>query len=161
MIHPNTLLWKYLSPMQQQLAADGQLLVDDWKSHHVQELSDYSYLVFPYAKLYEGFLKQLFRDLDIITERDYQSAHFRVGKVLSPNLARLLRQRSAYGQLTKRYGAGLADRLWNTWKEGRNLVFHYFPHNIRRLSFEEANEIIAMIEASMADAVNVARPQKK
>lgn len=147
--------------MQQQLALDAQLLVNDWKEHHVKELSDYSYLVFPFAKLYEGFLKQLFRDLGIITERDYQSAHFRVGKVLSPNMAGLLRQRSAYGQLTKRYGIGLADTLWNTWKEGRNLVFHYFPHNFRRLSFEEANGIIRMIEISMADAVEVTRPQKK
>jgi len=161
MIAPGSLLWRYLSPTQQQLATDGQLLVDDWEQHHVKELSDYSYLVFPFAKLYEGFLKQLFRDLDIITEREYQSANFRVGKVLSPNLVRRLGHRSAYGHLAKRYSTTLAERLWNTWKQGRNLVFHYFPHNLRRLSFVEANEIIAMIETSMMEAIEEMRPQKK
>ena len=161
MIATDSLLWGYLSPTQRQLAVDGQLLVDDWKEHHITELSDYSYLVFPFAKLYEGFLKQLFRDLDVITERDYQSAHFRVGKVLSPNLVRRLGSRSAYGHVAKRYGTTLADRLWSTWKEGRNLVFHYFPHNVRRLSFIEANEIITMIEACMAEAVEMTRPRKK
>lgn len=160
MIQSNSLLWQYLSPTQQQLAMDGQLLVDDWKQHHVTELSDYSYLVFPFAKLYEGFLKQLFRDISVITEREYQSAHFRVGKVLSPNLVRRLGNRSAYGHITKQFGQSLADLLWNAWKQGRNLVFHYFPHNVRRLSYEEACEIIDMIIACMTEAVEVTNPRK-
>jgi len=161
MIQPDSLLWQYLSSTQQQLAIDGQLLVEDLQHHHVEELSDYSYLVFPFAKLYEGFLKQIFRDLDVITEREYLSAHFRVGKVLSPNLVRRLGSRSAYGHITKQFGQSLADLLWNTWKQGRNLVFHYFPHNIRRLRYSEACELIDVIIATMTEAVEVTKPRNR
>lgn len=161
MIRSGSLLWQYLSPTQQQLAIDGQLLVDDWQHHHIEKLSDYSYLVFPFAKLFEGFLKQLLRDLDVISEREYQGAHFRVGKVLSPNLVRRLGGRSAYGTMSKRYGQTLADLIWDTWKQGRNLVFHYFPHNVRRLSFVEASELIDKIVACMEVVVDTIRPKKK
>ena len=51
----------------------------------------------------------------------------------------------------------MADRLWKMWKKGRNLVFHYFPHNFRKLSFEEASEIIDDLVNVMADAVDVCR----
>ncbi len=161
MIEAGSLLWQYMSPMQRQLAIDGQLLIEDRERHPNEHLSDYSYLVFPFAKLYEGFLKELFRDLSIITEREYASAHFRLGKVLSPNLVRRLGNRSAYNTITKRYNETLANTLWNTWKQGRNLVFHYFPHNVRRLTLAEAKQIVDMIVDSMAVAVEQTRPKKQ
>ena len=148
-------LWNYMSPEQRQLAADGQLLVEDRRVHPNERLSDYSYLVFPFSKLYEGFLKQAFRDLHIISDRDYRSDHFRLGKVLSPNLVRRLGTRSAYGTVAKQFGEALADRLWVTWKQGRNLVFHYFPHNFRRLTLSEAVSLIDMITGSMEELVTV------
>lgn len=144
-----------MSPEQRQLAADGELLVNDRKLHPNEHLSDYSYLVFPFSKLYEGFLKQLFRDLDIISDRDYTSDHFRIGKVLSPNLVRRLGGRSAYGQIEKRFGASLASQLWQTWKQGRNLVFHYFPHNFRALTDVEAQQLIHLIVDAMEKAVDI------
>lgn len=160
MIKEGSLLWQYMSLTQRQLAVDGQLLVEDRQNHPNEHLSDYSYLVFPFAKLYEGFLKELFRDLSIITEREYMSTHFRLGKVLSPNLIRRLGSRSAYNTVAKQYSPSLADAIWNTWKQGRNLVFHYFPHNVRRLTLEEAKHIIDMIIATMTEAVDQTRPRK-
>lgn len=150
---PDSALWQYLSASQQQLAADGQLLIEDRKKHPSEHLSDYSYLVFPYAKLYEGFLKQLFLDIGAIGEREYASDHFRIGKALSPNLARLLGQKSAYAYISRRHSDGLALRLWNTWKKGRNLVFHYFPHNVRRLSLHEAVTTTQGIVDTMNEAI--------
>lgn len=153
MIEENSLLWNYLSPEQRALAADGKLLIEDRALHPNERLSDYSYLVFPFAKLYEGFLKQVFRDLHVIDERDYRSDHFRVGKALSPNLARRLGRRSAYAQMETRFGARLASHLWQAWKQARNLVFHYFPHNIRALTQDEALRLIAMLVEAMDMAV--------
>ncbi len=153
MIKDGSALWRYLSPEQQKLAQDGQLLIEDRKLHPNEQLSDYSYLVFPFAKLYEGFLKQLFRDLGVISERDYLSDHFRIGKVLSPNLTRRLGGRSAYGQIERRWGENLADTLWMTWREARNLVFHYFPHNLRALSQIEAVGLVGRIITTMDRAV--------
>ncbi|MBI5619895.1 hypothetical protein HY950_02960 [Candidatus Gottesmanbacteria bacterium] len=153
MIQQGSALWQYLSPEMQRLAGDGQLLIDDRKLHPNERLSDYSYLVFPFAKLYEGFLKQLFRDLGIIDEAEFTSDHFRIGKVLSPNLAQRLGRKSAWRQIEKRFGRDLADRLWHAWKEGRNLVFHYFPHNYRALTFEQAAAAVSLITQTMNQAV--------
>ena len=143
----------------QALARDGEFLVEDSLRHTADGLpagrQDFSYLVFPFAKLYEGFLKKLFLDAGIITDREYHSDHFRIGKVLSPNLARRLGAKSAYAQISDRYGRELAARLWHTWKEGRNLVFHYFPHNYRRLTREEAVELINTLTHTMMESVEI------
>jgi len=153
MISEESLLWQYLSPDERSLARDGQFLVDDTARHKDAEPTDFSYLVFPFAKLYEGFLKQLFKDLGIIDDRQFYSNHYRVGKALSPNIMRRLGKRSAYHEIEQRFGLALADRLWNTWKEGRNLVFHYYPHNIRALTLADAKAIIVQIVDTMEHAV--------
>lgn len=142
-----------MSPEQHSLARDGTLLLADHLEHPNEKIGDYSYLVFPFSKLYEGFLKQLFRDLKIISDRDYRSDHYRIGRSLSPNLTRRLGGRSAYGQVEERFGKELADRLWYAWKEGRNLVFHYFPHNFRALDLKQAQTLIDLISSVMEEAV--------
>jgi len=152
-IKEGSALWNYLSEPKRVLAGDGAFLERDSANHANEEPTDYSYLVFPYAKLYEGFLKDFFLDLDIIDVRDYQSDHFRIGKALSPNLAKKLGRRSAYGQIVTRFGKDLATRLWHTWKNGRNLVFHYFPHNYRALSLDQAKLLIQMIIETMDQAI--------
>jgi hypothetical protein len=163
-IKPGSLLWQYLSPEQRVLAGDGEFLVADSLVHIDQEPTDYSYLVFPFAKMYEGFLKQLFLDLGIINENQYYSDRFRIGKALSPNLAYSRGIYRAYGLLEKKYGKGLATRLWHTWKEGRNLVFHYFPHNYRALKRDHAVALIDNIIETMDEAVQIthvrAKPRK-
>ncbi|EKD94861.1 MAG: hypothetical protein ACD_25C00193G0001, partial [uncultured bacterium] len=42
-------------------------------------------------------------------------------------------------------------------KRGRNLVFHYFPHNYRRLGYEEALDIINDIVDAMHSSVTNCR----
>lgn len=153
MITDSSPLWQYMSPEQRSLASDGQTLIEDRKLHPNEKIGDFSYLVFPFAKLYEGFLKQLFLDVRIISETDYRSDHFRIGKALSPTLVRRLGKRSAYGQIEERYGRELADKLWNTWKQGRNLVFHYFPHNYRKLTVAESQTLIDQISTTMEESV--------
>jgi hypothetical protein len=159
MIEETSILWQYLSPDMQALVRDGEFLIEDSIRHRDAPPTDFSYLVFPFAKLYEGFLKKLFLDIKIITEREYHSDHFRIGKVLSPNMARRLGERSAYKQISDRYGAELAARLWYTWKEGRNLVFHYFPHNYRSLTRAQALELVNQLVGSMREAVLILAPK--
>lgn len=155
MIEEGTFLWQYLSHEQRALAGDGAFLIEDSNRHRDEEPTDYSYLVFPFAKLYEGFLKDIFLDLGIISERDYYSNHYRIGKALSPNLIRRLGSRSAYAQLSKRFGDRLPATLWHAWKEGRNLVFHYYPHNIKALTRAEAIELTRMVIEGMEEGVRV------
>ncbi len=163
MLQEGSLLWQYFSSPQRSLAQDGLFLLEDSTKHVSEEPTDYSYLVFPFAKLYEGFLKQLFLDTGIISVHDYESDHFRIGKALSPNLVKRLRGRSAYGQVERMYGKDLATRLWHTWKHARNLVFHYFPHNYRALTRKEAQGLIQTISDTMEEAVERThvRPQNR
>ncbi|HCM38088.1 MAG: hypothetical protein UV61_C0009G0052 [Candidatus Gottesmanbacteria bacterium GW2011_GWB1_43_11] len=155
MLDENTALGRYISTGQLALIREGYYLIDDIK-HHVptNPVTDYSYLVFPFAKAYEGFLKQLFLDLGFIKIWQYESDHFRIGKELSPGLAKELKQRSIYTQLGHKFGNfELADKLWLMWKRGRNMIFHYFPHNLKAVTLVEAENIVEELMSVMQEAV--------
>ena len=66
-----------------------------------------------------------------------------------------MRTHSAYGQLKERFGEELPRALWEVWKKGRNLVFHYYPHNYRSLDEREAKEVVAQIMDVMNRALDV------
>ncbi|HLD27014.1 MAG TPA: hypothetical protein VJB63_03600 [Patescibacteria group bacterium] len=142
-------LWEYLSSPQKDLIQQGEFLLKEIEQDKKFDFIDYSFVVFPFAKAYEGFLKKLFLDVGFINDEEYISPHFRLGKVLSPNLVRKLGDASVYKKIADIYGNIIADRVWTTWKRGRNEVFHYFPHNIRSLSFEDAREIIDALIGTM------------
>jgi hypothetical protein len=139
----------YISSGQKDLFREGFDLLAHMEDHQHQQFQDYSFLVFPFAKAYEGFLKQVFLDIRFISEHDYNSDHFRLGKVLSPNLVYKLGSQSVYQRVCDTVGKDLAEKIWTTWKIGRNQVFHYFPHNLRSLSYIEAENIIREIIKTM------------
>ncbi len=144
-------LWDYLSQAQKDLLIEGEFLKNDVIKDVKYVFKDYSFLVFPFAKAFEGFLKQIFKDVGYLSRLDYISDHLRLGKLLSPNLIGKLGDRSLYKQLEKTEGREFAERIWLTWKEGRNQVFHYFPHNYKALTFEEAEDIINDMNAVMKE----------
>ncbi len=145
-------LRKYIPSEIRGLLSDGQLLLDQADALG-SGVSDYSYLVFPFSKAYEGFLKKLFLDLGLIRESEYYSDDIRIGRILNPGY--IHEHASVYKVLRvhERGGEEFSRRLWTVWKVGRNAVFHYFPHNFRRLSFEEAQNIIKDIVSVMEIAV--------
>ncbi len=152
---PLSVNWQFLAPDQQALIKDGLFLVQEIEARGLNSISDYSFLVAPFAKAYEGFLKDFFLKLELISKRDYSSDYFRVGKVLNPNLSH--RKFSVYSKLEKLEGrnSGLAKKLWQAWKSGRNEVFHYFSHNLKKLTIFGARETVELIleainEASLA-----------
>jgi hypothetical protein len=142
-------LKNYISEGQKDLIDEGVHLLEQAEVNKKPVLNDYSYIVFPFAKAYEGFLKQVFLNAGYITRRDYYSQHFRIGKVLSPNLVRRLGRESVYKKICDESGCEISERMWQTWKKGRNEVFHYFPHNLHSIRLEEARLIITDIIATM------------
>ena len=97
-------------------------------------------------KAYEGFLKKFFLDLKFISEEDYYGKHFRIGKALNPSLPRQLRREGVYGKIVKYCGGkDLAEELWQTWRQSRNLAFHWFPNEKNAITLSEAGERIEMI----------------
>lgn len=137
----NPPFWNYLSDMQKDLINEGDYLMHRVIPHSKHNFKDYSFLVFPYAKAYEGYLKQLFLDVGFMSHLDYISDHFRLGKYLSSHLIGHLGERSLYAQIQKNATKELAEDLWQTWKTGRNQIFHYYPHNTRRIMYEDADDI--------------------
>ena len=146
--------WDYLEHDLQELLRESALLikkVENWK----EEFHDYSFVVFPAAKAYEGFLKKLFYDLGLISEEQFRGRRFRVGKALNPELPMRLRKTyGVYYKLTE-YCAGdygLADNLWDTWRQARNVLFHWFPNEKNAISYDEAKEKFELILSSLDKA---------
>ena len=144
-------IWEYFSATQQDLIREGNYLMEFTEKHNYP-FKDYSFLVFPYAKAYEGFLKQLFLDVGFISHLDYISDHYRIGKYLSPHLREKLDGRSVYGKIAELISEELAQQMWNAWKIGRNEVFHYYPHNLKRLTLQEARNTNQEILNTMIEA---------
>jgi len=148
--------WNYIEEDLQELLVASEFLtnvVRSWgadlpNGRHV--FHDYSFIVFPAAKAYEGFLKKIFLDLGFITREDYLGKRFRIGKALNPFLEDKYRMESVYDKIVKYCGGKkLADTLWNAWSNGRNLVFHWFPNEKNVVSFEEAEEKVKSIINAM------------
>jgi hypothetical protein len=67
-------LWEYLSPEIKELLEDGEKVLSFVEKYKDKEdISDYSFLVFPFSKAYEGFLKRFLFD-----------------KIFNPSLASLI-----------------------------------------------------------------------
>ncbi len=144
--------WNYLSQNLKDLMQEGQYMMRDVLGDQVHHtFKDYSFIVFPFAKAYEGFLKQLFKDAGFISHLDYISDHLRLGKLLSPNLVNRLGEKSLYKKITKYSSQELADKIWQTWKIGRNQIFHYYPHNIKALNYIESEAIVNKIIQTMEE----------
>lgn len=122
--------------------------VEEWqKSGKGKKFHDYSFVVFPAAKGFEGFLKKLFLDLGFISEDDYFGKRFRIGKSLNPSLDRIRRARYGVYDKVVKYCRGneLADAMWETWKLCRNQLFHWFPNEKHVVSFTDAKNKVQLI----------------
>lgn len=145
--------WGYLERDLQELLVEAQMLNEEvagWERKFI----DYSFIVFPAAKAYEGFLKKLFLDLGFISEADYYGKRFRIGRALSPTLRGKARKRHGVYDKLKDYckGDDIPKKLWRTWKMCRNRLFHWFPDSRNTIDYEEAEDRIEMIIGAI-DAV--------
>lgn len=151
--------WQYLSQNQKDLIREGQYLMNNIIKNQVYQFKDYSFLVFPFAKAYEGFLKQIFKDTKLISHLDYISDHLRLGKLMSPNLIVKLGDKSLYKKIKDRVNEDLAEKIWSNWRVGRNQIFHYFPHNLKAITFIEAETIIENLLQTMEQAYKKLNPK--
>lgn len=153
--------WNYIHEDLQELLRESFLLLEKvgtWK----EEFHDYAFVVFPSAKAYEGFLKTLFHDLDFITDEDFYGKRFRIGRSLNPSLEAQLRSESVYDKLVNFcQGKDLADTLWETWKDGRNLLFHWFPKEKNVITLPQAKERVMRILDAMDKAFKECKIDRK
>jgi len=141
--------WSYIEEDLQELLKESTLLIDSVEEWN-EKFHDYSFVVFPAAKAFEGFLKKLFLDMGFITENSYFGKRFRVGKALNPALEKRYRKFGVYDQLVDYcHGTELPNKMWETWTQGRNLLFHWFPNEKNAIEFDEAKNIIQQIFDTM------------
>lgn len=151
--------WSYLDESQSELLQESLLLLKREEAAR-DRWHDYAFVVFPAAKAYEGFLKKLFLDMGFITNEQFQGDRFRIGRALNPSLEPALRWESVYDRLAEEKGGKvLPEQLWQTWKNSRNLIFHWFPWHKNAITLAEARERIERIVDAMRTAINVNRQQ--
>lgn len=115
-------------------------------------IQDYSFLLAPIAKAYEGFLKDFFLHIGLIDLNLYEGDRFRVGKTLNPSLR--YKRFSIFQRLSQLddHGEELAEKLWDAWKQGRNEALHFFVGNTKKLSLEEAVSRIHQVLQAIVEA---------
>jgi hypothetical protein len=148
--------YDYLEEDLRELLEESFELIDKVPGWH-DGFHDYSFIVFPAAKALEGYFKKLFIDLGFITRDDYYGRHFRIGKALNPQLEERFREKeSVYDKLVNFTGGKeLADFLWDTWKNCRNLVFHWFPDEKRAINFDEAKARVDQIVRAIDNSFKI------
>jgi len=112
---------------------------------------DYSFVVMPAAKAYEGFLKDLFYKNGLITKERYLGKRFRVGKALNPELANQKPDgfERLFDDICRIYSPEIAELLWDGWKQSRNQIFHYFVDGQQAINLYEAKRRLNLICEAM------------
>lgn len=143
--------WEYLDKSQRELFVQSVLLLEREERNTKDQFHDYSFVVFPAAKAYEGFLKRMFFDLRLIAKTDFEGDHFRIGRSLNPSLPERYRDHSfIYFKLADSCGGEETPRLlWEVWKQARNLLFHWFPKKENVVTLTGAAARLEMIFSAM------------
>lgn len=153
--------WKYCDDPLRDLMTESHQLLTLAKIRDASgepPYKDYSFVIFPAAKAYEGFLKKLFLDMGLISQNQYFGEHFRIGRALSPTLPKRYRAGWVYGKLTEYCrGEKLPMRMWDVWKRARNRVFHYFPDKQEAVSLKSAEELVTEITQIMEESLSGCR----
>lgn len=115
--------------------------------------TDYSFVVFPMAKCYEGFLKDFFYKTGLINKVMYLDKRFRIGRALNPDMHPDRQDEQwVFGRLSEMCSPELARQFWETWLTCRNQVFHYFPDKEKRMTLLDASESLERMANSMEQA---------
>jgi hypothetical protein len=151
-VDQNSNWYSFLSPWQRDLVDTSVALSQ--RHDYLADLDDFSFIVFPMAKAYEGFLKKVLLDLNLISPKVYESKKFRIGRSLNPDIRQNQRdQYWLYDDLKERSNADVIRQAWDAWLKCRNRVFHFFPNGIQKLSWEEAESRLKMMEEAMENLV--------
>ncbi|MFZ2153106.1 MAG: hypothetical protein WAV41_03545 [Microgenomates group bacterium] len=150
---------KYLNKNQDELLTDVEIVLNRLKNF--DHISDYSFLVAPISKAYEGYLKDFFLELKIIDQYSYDSDRFRVGKTLNPSLR--YKRFSVFQKLAELDDKGeeIAELLWDAWKHGRNEIFHYFPNDLHNLTRDDAENRIYLVLSAIIKSGEFRRQNSK
>lgn len=141
-----------LPPRQQELQRLSMFLYNREATADYQ-LSDYSFILFPMSKAYEGFLKLYLLEMNLITRKVFEGNRFRIGRALNPDVRKEQRDKYwLYDDVQRVCGDKTARDLWQTWLQCRNQVFHYFPMKPTKMTLPVVYERLQQIDDSISAA---------
>ncbi len=118
--------------------------------HYDDQLQDYSFIIFPMSKAYEGFLKQMFLDIGLIDRSTFEGKRFRIGKALNPDLYQKHRDKYwLFDDIEQRCGSGVAHQLWDAWLQCRNRVFHFYVNSSNVFSLKVVEAKLQQLSEAM------------
>lgn len=142
-----------LSSWQRKLVETSLQLLEMCETQEV-EFSDYSFIVFPMAKAYEGFLKSFFLKMGFITKEVYEGKYFRIGRALNPDVNPANRDQDWIFEIVAQSCSTVKARLfWEAWLDCRNRIFHYFPRDEGLLSLAGAESKISQLIEAIETAI--------
>ncbi|HNQ16523.1 MAG TPA: hypothetical protein PKJ26_02915 [Candidatus Woesebacteria bacterium] len=120
----------------------------------LEQYDDYTFVVFPMSKAYEGFLKHFLLNTQLISQETFNDRKFRIGRALNPDVSPRHRDEHwLYEDVVRYCSAELARELWETWLRCRNRIFHYFPKDSQVLTLPQAGEYLKRMQDTMHEAV--------
>ena len=132
--------------LQQLILSSVELLQREKRLN--SNLKDYSFILFPLSKAYEGVLKSFLFQQGLISEKVYLGRRFRIGRSLNPDIRQPQRDKWwLYDDVIKMCGEEIGRDIWDGWIECRNHIFHYFPNKNNLHSLPEIEKkVIKLIE---------------
>ncbi|NMC35897.1 hypothetical protein GYA49_02520 [Candidatus Beckwithbacteria bacterium] len=147
-------LWfQALPSAQKELLQQSLFILEDVDLSN-KTFYDYSFIIMPAAKAYEGFVKDLLLKLQLISQAQYEGRRFRVGKALNPQLAQKAPDghEILYDDLAQVFRSEeMAAMLWQTWKLCRNRIFHYFVKDKQHITLPDAKKRLQQIVITMEE----------
>ncbi len=141
-----------LPPNQQELHRLSMFLYNREAAADYQ-LSDYSFVLFPMSKAYEGFLKLYLLEMNFISRKVFEGNKFRIGRALNPDVRKEQRDKYwLYDDVEHVCGEETARDLWQTWLQCRNQVFHYFPMKSVKMTLPMVYERLTQVDDSITAA---------
>jgi hypothetical protein len=117
-------------------------------------LESYSFLVFPMAKAFEGFIKLYLKKMGLLNRSDYNDSKFRIGRALNPDISEQQKNEWwLYDDVARQCGEKVARNLWDSWIQCRNRVFHYYFNQETEMSFDQARKKLEQMAKAMEEAM--------
>lgn len=139
--------FNYLNDCQKRLL-EQSLVLSEEVTRLKEQFYDYSFLVMSASKAYEGFIKDFLLKHRLISQKRHDGKRFRVGKALNPAIAENNPDgfENLFDDLIELFGGKeIPMTMWETWKECRNEVFHYFQNQEKAITLVQAKEKIEKI----------------
>ena len=142
---------KFLEPVQRELLTTSFDLLA-WAKQKGDKYHDFSFIVMPAAKAFEGYMKKWLFTLKFIGEEDYSHDRFRLGKALNPELEQKHPEQCLFNEISRRCSPSIAQELWETWKRCRNRLLHYFPAEQQVFTLQESEDRLGQIVKTIQES---------